>query len=80
MKTGVIDVGGGLRGIYAVGVPDYCMDCGIQFDLGIGISAGSASLASFAAGQRGRNSLLSGAILSVYFGLARGLSLRRFSF
>lgn len=55
MKTGVIDVGGGLRGIYAVGAFDYCMDHGIHFDLGIGISAGSANLASFAAGQRGRN-------------------------
>lgn len=55
MKTGVIDVGGGLRGIYAAGVFDYCMDHGIRFDLGIGISAGSANLASFAAGQRGRN-------------------------
>ncbi len=55
MKTGVIDVGGGLRGIYAAGVFDYCMDHGIHFDLGIGISAGSANLASFAAGQRGRN-------------------------
>lgn len=55
MKTGVIDVGGGLRGIYAAGVFDYCMDHGIHFDLGIGISAGSANLASFAAGQRRRN-------------------------
>lgn len=55
MKTGVIDVGGGLRGIYAAGVFDYCMDHGIHFDLGIGISAGSTNLASFAAGQRGRN-------------------------
>lgn len=55
MKTGVIDAGGGLRGIYAVGVFDYCMDHDIHFDLGIGISAGSANLASFAAGQRGRN-------------------------
>ena len=55
MKTGVIDVGGGLRGIYAVGIFDYCMDHNIHFDLGIGISAGSANLASFAAGQRGRN-------------------------
>ena len=55
MKTGVVDVGGGLRGIYAVGVLDYCMDCGIRFDLGIGVSAGSANLASYAAGQRGRN-------------------------
>lgn len=55
MKTGVVDVGGGLRGIYAVGVLDYCMDNGIRFDLGIGVSAGSANLASYAAGQRGRN-------------------------
>jgi predicted patatin/cPLA2 family phospholipase len=55
MKTGVIDVGGGLRGIYAVGIFDYCMDHNIHFDLGIGISAGSANLASFAAGQKGRN-------------------------
>ncbi len=55
MKTGVIDVGGGLRGIYAAGVLDYCMDQDIQFDLGIGVSAGSANMASFAAGQKGRN-------------------------
>ncbi len=40
MKTGVIDVGGGLRGIYATGVLDYYMEQGIRFDLGIGISAG----------------------------------------
>ncbi len=55
MKTGVIDVGGGLRGIYAVGVLDYCMEHDIRFDLGIGVSAGSANLASYAAGQKGRN-------------------------
>jgi len=55
VKTGVVDVGGGLRGIYAVGVLDCCMDQGIRFDLGIGVSAGSANLASYAAGQRGRN-------------------------
>lgn len=48
-------VGGGLRGIYAVGVLDYCMDQNIRFDLGIGVSAGSANLASYCAGQRGRN-------------------------
>ena len=55
MKTGVIDVGGGFRGIYAVGVLDYCMDQKISFELGIGISAGSANLCSYAAGQKGRN-------------------------
>ncbi len=54
-KTGVVDVGGGLRGIYAAGVLDRCMDRNIRFDVGIGVSAGSANLASYAAGQRGRN-------------------------
>lgn len=55
MKNGIVDVGGGLRGIYAAGVLDYCMDQNIRFDLGIGVSAGSANLASYGAGQRGRN-------------------------
>ena len=55
MKTGVVDVGGGLRGIYAAGILDFCMDHGIRFDLGIGVSAGSANLASYAAGQIRRN-------------------------
>ena len=55
MQTGVIDVGGGFRGVYACGVLDYCMDENIRFDLGIGVSAGSANLASFSSGQRGRN-------------------------
>ena len=55
MKTGIVDVGGGFRGIYACGVLDYCLDQNIRFDLGIGVSAGSANLASFIAGQRGRN-------------------------
>lgn len=55
MKTAVVDVGGGMRGIYAAGVLDYCMDCGITFNLGIGVSAGSANISSFIAGQRGRN-------------------------
>lgn len=55
MKTAVVDVGGGMRGIYAAGVLDYCMDHGITFDLGIGVSAGSANISSFIARQRGRN-------------------------
>lgn len=53
--TGVIDVGGGMRGIYAAGVLDCCLDENVHFDLGIGISAGSANIGSFLAGQRGRN-------------------------
>ena len=55
MKIGVIDVGGGFRGIYATGVLDFCQDNNIEFDLGIGISAGSANMASFLSRQRGRN-------------------------
>ncbi len=55
MKTAVIDVGGGMRGIYAAGVFDCFLGRGVTFDLGIGVSAGSANLASFIAGQRGRN-------------------------
>lgn len=55
MKLGVIDVGGGLRGVYAAGVFDYCLNEGVQFDLGIGVSAGSANIASYIAGQKKRN-------------------------
>ena len=54
-KIGVIDVGGGLRGIYAAGVFDWCMENDVQFDYDIGISAGSANLASYISGQHGRN-------------------------
>lgn len=55
MKVGIVDVGGGYRGVYAAGVLDYCYDHGITFDLGIGVSAGSANLGSFVAGQPRRN-------------------------
>lgn len=55
MKTGIVNVGGGLRGVYADGVFDYCLDMGIRFDLGIGVSAGSANVSSFIAGQKRRN-------------------------
>ena len=57
MMTGIIDVGGGLRGIYGAGVLDRCMDDGLLFDLCIGVSAGSANMAAYLAGQRGRNYL-----------------------
>lgn len=55
MKTGVIDVGGGLRGIYGAGVLDQCLEDGVHFDVGIGVSAGSANVASCLAGQKDRN-------------------------
>lgn len=52
---GIIDVGGGLRGIYGAGVFDYCLQNGIQFDYCIGVSAGSANIASYLGKQKGRN-------------------------
>lgn len=55
MKTGIVDVGGGLRGVYAAGIFDYCLDMGIQFDFCIGVSAGSANVTSYMAGQKKRN-------------------------
>ncbi len=55
MKYGVIDVGGGLRGIYGAGVLDRCLEEDLRFDLCIGVSAGSANMASYLAGQHGRN-------------------------
>lgn len=54
-KFGVIDTGGGLRGIYGAGVLDYCMDNDLQFDLCCGVSAGAANLISYQAGQSRRN-------------------------
>ena len=53
--NGIIDVGGGLRGIFGAGVFDRCLEDGINFDVCIGVSAGSANIASYIAGQKGRN-------------------------
>ena len=55
MKTGLIDVGGGMRGAYGAGVLDRCIDDGVVFDHCAGVSAGSANVVSFLAGQLGRN-------------------------
>ena len=55
MKFGIIDVGGGLRGIYGAGALDRCMEEGVRFDCCIGVSAGAANMSSYVAGQHGRN-------------------------
>ena len=55
MKTGIVDVGGGTRGIYGAGVFDRLIEDGVQVDHTIGVSAGSANAASYLAGQKGRN-------------------------
>ena len=54
-KTAIIDVGGGYRAIFGAGVLDRCLEDGITFDSCYGVSAGSANLTSFLAGQHGRN-------------------------
>ena len=51
---GVIDCGGGMRGVYTAGVYDHLIDKGLVIDYGIGVSAGAANMISYLAGQRGR--------------------------
>lgn len=48
-------MGGGLRGIYAAGILDCCIANQIHFDCCIGVSAGSANMASYLSGQQERN-------------------------
>ena len=55
MKIGIVDVGGGTRGIFGAGVLDRCMEMGFMADHFVGVSAGSANGASYIAGQKGRN-------------------------
>jgi len=52
---GVVDVGGGERGVYGAGVLDACMERGIDFDCCVGVSAGAANLSSYLGHQIGRN-------------------------
>ncbi|MBR6443889.1 MAG: patatin family protein [Firmicutes bacterium] len=51
---GIIDTGGGLRGIYGAGVFEHCLEKGIDFDYCGGVSAGAANVITYIAGQRGR--------------------------
>lgn len=52
--TGIIDIGGGLRGVYTAGIYDYLIDNSIDIDYCLGVSAGSANLITYIAGQKGR--------------------------
>ncbi len=56
-KIGIIDVGGGFRGIYGAGVFDYLLDQKIEIPYCIGISAGSGNVACYLSKQKGRNYL-----------------------
>lgn len=52
---GIVDVGGGMRGVFGCGVTDFLLDNDITLDYCLGVSAGSANLASYVSRQRGRN-------------------------
>ncbi len=52
--TGIIDIGGGLRGIFGAGVFDRLLDEKISFDCVYGVSAGAANAATFIGGQNSR--------------------------
>ena len=54
-KTGLVVEGGGMKCAYSAGVLDKFLDDSITFHYAIGVSAGSANVASYLAGQRGRN-------------------------
>lgn len=53
--NGIIDIGGGLRGVFGTGVFDRLTEMGITFPYIIGVSAGAANIASYISGQKGRN-------------------------
>lgn len=55
MKTGLVLEGGGMRGMYTIGVLDYFLKKGITFDYVIGVSAGACNGISFVSRQQGRN-------------------------
>lgn len=52
--TGIVDVGGGIRGVFSSGIYDAFMDEDFQADYCLGVSAGAANLITYLAGQRGR--------------------------
>lgn len=55
MKTGLVLEGGGMRGMYTIGVLDRFLNAGITFDYVIGVSAGACNGVSYVAQQKGRN-------------------------
>lgn len=54
-KIGLVVEGGGMKCAYSAGILDAFLDEHISFDYCIGVSAGSANVLSYLAGQRGRN-------------------------
>ena len=54
MKTGLVLEGGGMRGLYTVGVLDALMEQRFRPDYVIGVSAGAGNGISFVSNQKGR--------------------------
>lgn len=54
-KTGLVLEGGGMRGLYTVGVLDRFLDHDIMMDYVIGVSAGACHGISYVSHQRGRS-------------------------
>lgn len=54
-KVGLVLEGGGMRGIYTVGVLDLLLDYQIHTDYVIGVSAGACHGVSYVSNQRGRS-------------------------
>lgn len=54
-KTGLVVEGGGMKCAYNAGILDAFLDEQITFDYCIGVSAGAGDVASYLAGQKGRN-------------------------
>ncbi len=55
--TGIIDIGGGLRGIFGAGVFDRLLDENIHLSDVYGVSAGAANAVTYIGGQKGRTLL-----------------------
>lgn len=54
MKIGLVLEGGGMRGLYTVGVLDYFLEQNFFPDYVVGVSAGAANAVSYLARQKGR--------------------------
>ncbi|SEF54529.1 patatin-like phospholipase family protein [Parabacteroides chinchillae] len=65
-QTGLVLEGGGMRGIFTVGVLDYFMDNNIRFSYTIGVSAGASNGISYASWQRGRSRFSNIDLLKIY--------------
>lgn len=52
--TALILEGGGMRGVFTVGVLDYFLERGLRFPLTVGVSAGACNGLSFMSRQKGR--------------------------